>query len=348
MKFARFGPYRRILLLGGGQVLMTLAEELRSRGTPVQILTSPRLAQERWEAAGFEEAMRCRGFPLWVQETLDLSKPPLLEIDASTLGLSLGAAWIFQPNVIHRFDGNLINCHPSCLPEDRGGGGFSWRIMRGDRRGQCALHRVDAGVDSGEIICQNRFTFSRRCRIPRDFFEEQYARELPFLLEFIRKTATRATLPLRTQDPARATYWPRLETSLHGAIDWGWSVQEVERFVCAFDEPYVGAFTYVYDRRIHLKDCQRVNAVRGSHPFLSGLIYRIDGGRFYVAGQGGDLSFGQANDSQGRSVLASLRVGDRLWTPADEMEKARSVRVFHSSTGRHYRSCELAEMAVSP
>lgn len=346
MRNVRFGPYRRVLLLGGGRVLMALAGEIRALGVEVRILTAPRLASERWDGQEFESEMRRRGLPIWVREAPDLSEPPLHEIDASTLGLSLGAAWIFQPEVIRRFEGNLLNCHPSCLPEDRGGGGFSWRILRGDRRGRCALHRVDAGVDSGEIVCESRFTFGPDCRIPRDFFEEQHAREIPFLLEFVRKAVAGTEFPLRPQDPAAATYWPRLETALHGAIDWSGSAEEVERFICAFDEPYAGAFTYAHDRRVHLKDCRRASPAEGSHPFLSGLVFRIDGGRLHVACRGGDLSFGQANDPEGRSALGSIRPGDRLWTPAEVLEKARTTRVFHSSSGRAYRSFEPVERVV--
>jgi methionyl-tRNA formyltransferase len=319
---------------------MGLAAKLKESGLDVRILTSPRLARERWDGAEFEAEMKRRGFPIWVQEELDLSRPPLSELDRSTLGLSLGAAWIFRPEAIRLFEGNLLNCHPSCLPEDRGGGGFSWRILRGDRRGRCLLHRVDAGVDSGEIIREEEFLFPEMCRIPRDFFEEQHARELAFLLEFARSVSAGAEFSVRPQDPAAATYWPRLETSLHGAIDWNGSAEEVERFVCAFDEPYVGAFTYAYNRRVHLKDCRQAKALRGSHPFLSGLIFRIHGGRLHVAAGEGQVSFGQVTDDEGRDRMGAFHPGDRLWTPSDVLQEARTTRVFQSSSRHYYRSQE--------
>ena len=315
-----------------------LAGVLRENGWEVRILTSSRLARERWAGVEFDAEMRRRGFPVWVQESLDPSEIPLQEVDRETLGLSLGAAWIFRPEVIRLFGGNLMNCHPSCLPEDRGGGGFSWRIFRGDRRGSCALHRVDPGVDSGEVVCSEEFAFPDSCRVPKDFFEVQHAKDLAFLSDFARRVRQGENFPVRAQDPAAATYWPRLETSLHGAIDWDWSAEELERFICAFDEPYPGAFTQLYGRRIHLRDCRRSDARCGSHPFLAGLIFRIDGGRLHVAAGGGILSIGQALDEEGQDAAASLRPGDRFWTPLDLLEQARSTRVFHSSSGRYRRS----------
>lgn len=337
---ARFGPYPRALLLGGGRVLMGLAVHLKESGLEVRILTSARLARERWDGLEFEPEMRRRGFQVWVQEELRASEPPLGEVDRSTLGLSLGAAWIFREEEIRLFDGNLLNCHPSRLPEDRGGGGFSWRILRGDRRGACALHRVDPGVDSGEIVRVSEFTFSESCRIPQDYFREQHERDLAFLAGFALEASKGAEFEVRPQDPAAATYWPRLRTSLHGAIDWNGSAEEVERFTCAFDEPYIGAFTYAYNRRVHLKDCRQAKAIWGSHPFLSGLIFRIHGGRLHVASGQGQVSFGQVTDDEGRDLMGAFHPGDRLWTPADVLQKARTTRVFNSSSGYYYRSTE--------
>ena len=49
------------------------------------------------------------------------------------------------------------------LPIDAGGGGFSWRIMRNDRLGNCLVHLVDEGIDTGPILKNNEFIFSNDC-----------------------------------------------------------------------------------------------------------------------------------------------------------------------------------------
>ena len=49
-------------------------------------------------------------------------------------------------------------------------------------------------------------------------------------------------------------YWPRLSTEHHGYVDWSWSLKDIERFICAFDEPYPGASTYIGSRKVHLKE----------------------------------------------------------------------------------------------
>lgn len=328
------GPVRSVFLLGGGSVLVALAEEIRAMDLSVRILTSPRLATELLEdGARFEERIRQLGFPLWVYADLRADLVPLSEITPLTLGLSLGATWIFREEVIRLFGGRLLNCHAACLPEDRGGGGFSWRILKADRRGRCLLHQVDSGVDTGRIVCSLDYTFSDRCRIPLDFFEEQRRRDLAFLIDFIRKVKVGCTFHPIPQDHSMAAYWPRLDTPIHGAIDWRWNVEEVERFICAFDKPYPGAFTTHSDRIVRLKDCLRCTGEGPFHPFQAGLIYRIHQGKLYVACVGGNLAIGCVTDSEGRDLLGEIRVGDRFWTPEATLERAKRIRVIRTSTG---------------
>ncbi len=336
----RLGPIRSVFLFGGGSVLVALAEEIRTMGLDVRILTSPRLAAERLDGGiGFERRVQELGFSLWVHADLHLEVPPLTEVTAETLGISLGAAWIFRKEVIDLFGGRLLNCHGSCLPEDRGGGGFSWRIMRGERRGRCVLHQVDEGVDSGPLLCSADYTFPDRCRVPADFFKEQRARDLSFLVDFVKKVKRGYALPLTPQEEARATYWPRLDTLLHGVIDWRWNVQEIERFICAFDQPYPGASTFVRGGEVRLRGCSMAPSEdRAFHSFQSGLIYRIHGGAVYVACCAGNLRIGQVTHPDGTNAMVALSPGDRFWTPAHLLERARITRVFHSSTGeKHYQ-----------
>jgi len=44
------------------------------------------------------------------------------------------------------------NFHPGKLPEYRGAGYFSWSIINGEKRGYITFHRIDQGMDTGEII----------------------------------------------------------------------------------------------------------------------------------------------------------------------------------------------------
>ena len=63
-------------------------------------------------------------------------------VPGEMIALSFGARWIINKKLRDDlFRGLVLNAHGARLPNDRGGGGFSWRIMRGDRIGILAPAR---------------------------------------------------------------------------------------------------------------------------------------------------------------------------------------------------------------
>jgi len=339
----RLGPIHTVMLMGGGRVLFRLAQALQKMQVSVAVLTDPRHAEELIPGGlTLEAALRRHKITTWVLETLDPNNPPLATLETGTLGISLGAAWIFREEVITLFRGHLLNCHGAHLPMDRGGGGATWPILRGDRKGLSSLHRVDAGIDTGDIVAAQSYLLPKHCRVPQDYYDEKEAHDLPFLIDFIRKVQAGDTFTLQPQDPGQSTYWPRLDTAVHGAIDWRWQASEIERFICAFDEPYPGAHTQLNGQPLHLKDCRPVHSDDTFHPFQAGLVYRKESGRFTVACCGGNLSFGRVTAPSGESLFNRVALGDRLWTPETILERARVTRVFYSATRKkRYQQASL-------
>ena len=41
----------------------------------------------------------------------------------------------------------------------------------------------------------------------------------------------------KKQDEKNSSYWPRLNSKIHGWIDWSWSPKEISDFIKAFDDP---------------------------------------------------------------------------------------------------------------
>ena len=333
MPRVRLGPIQSVVLMGGGVVLYQLAQAIQEMGLPVEVWMAPRHATETIPGGrSLELSLGDRKIPHEVLSKLEVDQTPLTRVTPGTLGLSLGAAWIFREDVIRLFQNHLLNCHGAALPSDRGGGGASWPILRGDRKGLSALHLVDLGVDTGPIVAARRYTYASTCRIPKDYYEEKARRDFPFLLSFIRQVRKGCSFHLLPQDHSRSTHWPRLETDLHGAIDWRWSVEEIERFICAFDDPYAGAFTQWSGQTVRLKGCIRTQSDPVFHSFQSGLIYRVDSDGVCVACRGGNLKI-RSLVSENSGASLRVRVGDRLWTPDTVLEKARETRVTHLPSG---------------
>lgn len=332
----KLGPISGVTLVGGGQLLRRLVLWAVSESIEVRVLTSPRLADERQGGGDTLGRFLTRlGVKHAVAANLeDASVTDLFEGTKNHFFLSLGAPWIFKEQDLARlFGGRLFNAHGTGLPNDRGGGGYSWRILMGKRFGFCTLHLVDAGVDTGPVAAIEEFLHTPRARVPQDFFEENQERYFPFITAFIDKyRLAEAEVFLETQPNWLATYWPRLSTDLQGLIDWSLSGQEIERFICAFDAPYSGASTFLGKKRVSLKSVSLSSQEESFHPYQSGLVFRRNDVWLCVAVPGATLVVQSVTSADGSDVLGGVKVGDRFFTPGSFLEVARD-RVSYGPSG---------------
>ena len=63
---------------------------------------------------------------------------------------------ILSKNFIKKFQGKIINIHPSLLPKYKGLNTHEKAIINKDKFSGCTVHYVDAKLDSGKIIMQKK------------------------------------------------------------------------------------------------------------------------------------------------------------------------------------------------
>ena len=113
---------------------------------------------------------------------------------------------------------------------------------------------MDAGTDTGPIVASEEFIFPHSCRMPKDYAHYATERNLRFVGDLLASIRSEPReFALRPQAEYLSTYWPRLHTPTQAWIDWRWSATNIERFICAFDEPYDGAQTTWRGRTVRLK-----------------------------------------------------------------------------------------------
>ena len=323
------------LLLGGGALLVECARELRAAGAAVAVITSPRHQREVVSAEGrtLGEQLAALGIGCVVCSDLDRDADVLGRINDGTLALSFGAAWIFRPAFIARFNGRLLNLHPARLPQDRGAGGFSWQILRDNRLGCCLLHEVDAGVDTGPVVKSRSFVFPPSCRTPADYMAAYIGESRTLLREFFEEVRAGREFTAMPQAEYLSSYWPRLSTEHHGYIDWTWKLTDIECFIRAFDEPFRGASSFINGRRAFLKGGFADIGGGHFHPFQSGLVFRKSEGLLMVATEGGALGITHVAGEDGQDLMGAIQLGDRFHTPRDLLEKALTYRAVFTPEG---------------
>jgi methionyl-tRNA formyltransferase len=328
-----FGKINKIILFGGGRILLNFGVILDKYELESIVITSNRHAKEIIDNNNTFEELLTRNQRRFII-TADINESRVInEITPETLGISSSAAWLFKAEFIDLFGGKLLNGHASRLPHDRGAGGFSWRIMRNEPLGAVLLHKIDPGVDTGEIVKYEEYVFPADCRKPVDYQEYTLQMYLEFLEEFIKEVLAGEVFSLIPQQESFSIYFPRLHTDVHGFIDWSWTAEEIESFICAFDTPYKGASTFIEGTRVRLKDCHLTKSDGTFHPFQFGIIYRIAEYGLFVAAKGGSLIMGSVENEEGKSILEKMRLGGRFYTPVDHIEKAKTFRAVYTPDG---------------
>jgi phosphoribosylglycinamide formyltransferase-1 len=168
-----------ILISGRGsnmEALLSAAEDPAYPAKPVLV------ASNRPDAKGLETAAAA-GIPTLAidhklygkdREAFERALDMALT-DAGTEIIALaGFMRVLTPWFVTRWEGRMINIHPSLLPKYKGLDTHQRAIDAGDAEAGCTVHWVSAGVDEGEIIAQAAVPI-----LPGDTAETLAARTLP-------------------------------------------------------------------------------------------------------------------------------------------------------------------------
>ncbi|HEX8924877.1 MAG TPA: methionyl-tRNA formyltransferase, partial [Terriglobales bacterium] len=132
-----------------------------------------------------------------------------------------------------------INLHASLLPKYRGAAPIQWSIAHGERVTGNTTMRIDAGLDTGDILLQNEV------EIASDDTAVTLAPKLASTgAELLLKTLdglNAGTITPRKQDDNAATLAPILNKE-DGRVDFSRRAQEIQNRLRGF-QPWPGAFT---------------------------------------------------------------------------------------------------------
>lgn len=325
------GQLRRIVVLGSGPVGLDLARAALLRGIRLDVYLGERQAADT-ATDGSLVVAQYRELEIPVHVTNDLKTHaggPYDSAGADAMVFSFGSPYLIKRDLIDAYGGRVFNSHGAPLPEWRGGGGFSWRMLAGDRRGNTCFHVVTPGIDKGDIVFQRAYRFPEEARFPIDWMTLADREAGQAAADFVEHLYEGKPIERLAQDESQATYFPRLHTPTQAYIDWSWTAAAIESFVLAFSYPYPGARTLVGDREIVLMDCRAVAGPEFDHPFFDGLVYRIFDGKAFIAVSRGSIVV----PLDAVRSDADLKVGDRLHTPRALLDKGLATRPIYTPAG---------------
>lgn len=141
-----------------------------------------------------------------------------------------------------------INLHASLLPKYRGAAPINWAIANGETRTGLTTMRIDAGMDTGDILLQREMEIGSNETAP-ELAARMSEAGAPLMEETLRGLAA-GTIAPRTQNHAEATVAPILKKE-DGRIDWSRQAQEIYNRLRGF-APWPGAYTTFRGQTCHL------------------------------------------------------------------------------------------------
>lgn len=328
-----FGKISKVLLIGGGYLMYKFAKMAKDKNLKVVSIIAPRHAKEIIENKKNLEILLKQIGPVFKLNNIDEKKiGNILGKNIETLYFSFSSPWIFNDKILKKlFKNNLINSHSTRLPHDRGGGGFSWRILNQDKFGICLLHLIsNSKIDEGKILLHKNFLFSHSLKKPSEYYSFQINQEEEFLREFLNKIINKKSFNLLSQPEYLSTYLPRLHTDTNGWIDWNLINIDLFNFICAFDDPYNGASTYYKNKRVRIKSVTWTRSDQIYHPYQYGMIYRKTNNWIVVAINNGSLIIEEVLNEKKENIIIKLKIGDRFITPQKNLENSKLRKYFNS------------------
>ena len=223
-------PTLEALLQAGHVVELVLSQPDRASGRGLEVQISPVKRYAEQQGLALAQPEKIRNNPDLQQRLGELLPDAIIIVAYGRLI----PPWMLT---LPRY-GNL-NVHGSLLPKYRGAAPIQWAVANGETETGITTMRIDAGLDTGDILLQQR--------VP--ILPQQTSVELsPVLAEvgaelMVRTLAglEQGTLAATHQDSTQATLAPILQRE-DGRIDWSRTAQQIFDRWRGF-QPWPGAFT---------------------------------------------------------------------------------------------------------
>ncbi len=188
-----------------------------------------------------------------------------------------------------------LNIHPSLLPKYRGPAPIQWAIINGESATGVTIMRLDAGMDSGDILLTEKEPIH-----PQDTAATLHDRLAGCGAELLITTMDQVMdgrLKPVPQDHSQATLAPMLKKS-DGLIDWNLPAQRIDSLVRGLS-PWPGAFTFFQGARLKIFSVRAINMAPAAAP---GTIIAGFQDELRVAAGAGAVSILEIQSASGRRL----------------------------------------------
>lgn len=141
-----------------------------------------------------------------------------------------------------------VNIHTSLLPKYRGAAPIQWAVLNGDLVTGVTTMRMDAGLDTGDIIMQTE-KIIHEGETSGTLFERLAHAGAKLIVKTL-EAIENGTAVYTPQNEAQATHVSKITKEM-GSIDWNRSAKEIECWIRGMD-PWPSAYTRLEDKNVKI------------------------------------------------------------------------------------------------
>ena len=300
--------------MGTPEFAVPSLQRLASEHEIAQVFTQPDRPSGRGQKVNASPVKRAAvELGLAVHQPLKIRTPEVLELLRSIAAdaiVVVGYGKIIPQSIIDLPRLGVINLHASLLPKYRGAAPVNWAIVRGETRTGVTTMKIDAGLDTGDILLTEEIAIA-----PEDDAVSLGVRLATIGASLLARTLeglARGEITAVPQDHSQHTLAPILRKE-DGLADWSLSAEELHNRVRGL-QPWPGVYTMF---RGTLK-LEKVAAENTPHETPPGTLI-VAGHQLFVACGSGRLELLEVRPEGKRGMSAAdflngarLQPGERL------------------------------------
>jgi methionyl-tRNA formyltransferase len=226
------------IVAAGHHVSLAVTQPDRPKGRKQELIPSP-----------VKAAAQRHGIPVYQPERIrDSASLSYLRQQSPDAMVVVGYGQIIPQSIIDLAPLGIVNVHASLLPELRGAAPIQWSIARGFKSTGVTTMRIDAGLDTGDILLQWETPINPDETAP-ELSARLAAAGADLLVRSLVDLCAEAIQP-HPQNSSLATYAPILKKE-DGRIDWSNPAQRIHDLIRGF-QPWPGAHTSFRGQSLHL------------------------------------------------------------------------------------------------
>jgi methionyl-tRNA formyltransferase len=277
----------RIIFLGTPEFAVPTLDRLITAGHTVSLVLTqpdrPKGRKQELAESPVKQAAKRHALPVYQPEKIRHPESLAhLAAEKPEAMVVVGYGQIIPQSIIDLAPLGIINVHASLLPDLRGAAPIQWSIARGFKTTGVTTMRIDAGLDTGDILLQWETPIGQNETAP-ELSARLAEAGADLLVETLADLCAGSARP-RPQDNSLATWAPIL-TKDAGRIDWSNSAQQIHDLIRGF-QPWPGAHTSFRGQSLHLWRSRLAPEQRPGLP--AGALINAHG-VFAVAGDGAAL-----------------------------------------------------------